>query len=246
LLRLEHIDALYGDVQVLYDLSMTVEEGEIVALVGPNGAGKSTTLRTISGLLTHRRGRIVFDGQAIDRIPSYRRVALGLVQVPEGRRLFPFMTVLENLELGCYTPQARAQKSQTFQLIFDLMPILQERRHQLASSLSGGEQQMCAIGRGLMARPKVLMLDEPTLGLAPMMVSTIFDTIKAVNAQGTTVVLVEQNVRQALNLAHRGVVLESGRVVLTGLSQSLQGDERLRKAYLGIKDRDQESGNANV
>jgi branched-chain amino acid transport system ATP-binding protein len=238
LLRLEHIDALYGDVQVLYDFSMTVEEGEIVALVGPNGAGKSTTLRTISGLLPHRRGHIVFDGQPIDRIPSYRRVALGLVQVPEGRRLFPFMTVLENLELGCYTPQARAQKSQTFQLIFDLMPILQERRHQLASSLSGGEQQMCAIGRGLMARPKVLMLDEPTLGLAPKMVSTIFDTIKAVNAQGTTVVLVEQNVRQALNLAHRGVVLESGRVVLTGLSQNLQGDERLRKAYLGIKDRD--------
>jgi branched-chain amino acid transport system ATP-binding protein len=242
LLRLEHIDAFYGDVQVLYDLSLTVEQGEVVALVGANGAGKSTTLRVTSGLLSHRRGSILFDGQPIDRMPSYRRVALGLVQVPEGRRLFPFMTVLENLELGCYTPQARAEKERTFQLIFDLMPILEERRHQLASSLSGGEQQMCAIGRGLMGRPKVLMLDEPTLGLAPKMVAMIFDTIKEVNAQGTTVVLVEQNVRQALNLAHRGYVLESGRMVLTGPSQSLQGDERLRQAYLGITGRGRESG----
>jgi branched-chain amino acid transport system ATP-binding protein len=235
LLRLEHIDAFYGDVQVLYDLSLAVEAGEIVALVGANGAGKTTTLRVISGLLSHRRGHIAFEGQPIDHLPPHRRVGLGLIQIPEGRRLFPFMTVLENLELGCYTPQARAEKERTLRLIFELMPILWERRRQLASSLSGGEQQMCAIARGLMGKPKVLMLDEPTLGLAPMMVATIFNTIREVNAQGTTIVLIEQNVRQSLNLAHRGYVLEQGRIVLAGSAQSLQGDDRLKKAYLGLR-----------
>ena len=204
------------------------------ALVGANAAGKSTTLRVISGLVTPRRGRVVLDGQDLTPVPAHQRVDLGIVQVPEGRRLFPFMSVTENLLLGAHTTRARAERDATLKYVYTLFPVLEERRAQLAGSLSGGEQQMCAIGRALMARPRVLMLDEPTLGLAPVLVKRIFDTVRTINADGMTVMLVEQNVRQALTLAHRAAVLESGHLVLHGQGAELLGDERLKRAYLGM------------
>jgi branched-chain amino acid transport system ATP-binding protein len=234
LLRLEGIDAFYGDLQALYDVSLEVEQGRVFALVGANAAGKSTTLRVVSGLVAPRRGRVVFDGEDLARIPAARRVDLGIVQVPEGRRLFPFMTVRENLLLGAHTPRARAQRPDTLSYVYRLFPVLEERATQLAGSLSGGEQQMCAIGRALMARPRLLMLDEPTLGLAPVLVGRIFDTVRTINADGVTILLVEQNVRQALTLATRACVLESGKLVLEGAGRELLGDERLKRAYLGL------------
>jgi branched-chain amino acid transport system ATP-binding protein len=234
LLRLEGIDAFYGDLQALYDVSLEVEQGRVFALVGANAAGKSTTLRVISGLVTPHRGRVVLDGQDLSRVPAHQRVDLGIVQVPEGRRLFPFMSVVENLLLGAHTPRARTGRDATLAYVYRMFPVLEERRTQLAGSLSGGEQQMCAIGRALMARPRVLMLDEPTLGLAPVLVQRIFETVRAINADGMTVLLVEQNVRQALTLAHRAAVLESGHLVLHGQGSELLGDERLKRAYLGM------------
>jgi branched-chain amino acid transport system ATP-binding protein len=234
LLRLEGIDAFYGDLQALYDVSLEVEQGRVFALVGANAAGKSTTLRVISGLVTPRRGRVVLDGQDLTTVPAHARVDLGVVQVPEGRRLFPFMSVTENLLLGAHTARARAERDATLKYVYTLFPVLEERRAQLAGSLSGGEQQMCAIGRALMARPRVLMLDEPTLGLAPVLVKRIFDTVRTINADGMTIMLVEQNVRQALTLATRACVLESGKLVLEGAGRDLLGDERLKRAYLGL------------
>jgi branched-chain amino acid transport system ATP-binding protein len=234
LLRLEDIDAFYDDLQALYDVSLEVERGRVFALVGANAAGKSTTLRVISGLVTPRRGRVVLDGQDLTPVPAHQRVDLGIVQVPEGRRLFPFMSVAENLLLGAHTPRARSVRNDTLRYVYTLFPVLEDRRAQLAGSLSGGEQQMCAIGRALMARPRVLMLDEPTLGLAPVLVARIFDTVRTINADGMTVLLVEQNVRQALTIAHRAAVLESGRLVLTGDGRELLGDDRLKRAYLGL------------
>ena len=234
MLRLEGVDAYYGDLQALYDVSLEVEQGRVFALVGANAAGKSTTLRVISGLVTPRRGRVVFDGQDLTHVPAHQRVDLGIVQVPEGRRLFPFMTVAENLLLGAHTPRARAVRGDTLRHVYTMFPVLEDRRSQLAGSLSGGEQQMCAIGRALMARPRLLMLDEPTLGLAPLLVARIFETVKRINTDGVTVLLVEQNVRQALGLAHRACVLESGHLVLDGPAQTLLGDERLKRAYLGL------------
>jgi branched-chain amino acid transport system ATP-binding protein len=234
LLRLEGVDAYYDDLQALYEVSLEVEQGRVFALVGANAAGKSTTLRVISGLLAPRRGRVVLDGQDLTRVPAHQRVDLGIVQVPEGRRLFPFMTVAENLGLGAHTPRARAVRDETLRYVYTLFPVLAERRGQLAGSLSGGEQQMCAIGRALMARPRVLMLDEPTLGLAPVLVARIFETVRTINADGMTVLLVEQNVRQALTLSHQAAVLESGHLVLSGQGRELLGDERLKRAYLGM------------
>jgi branched-chain amino acid transport system ATP-binding protein len=234
LLRLEGVDAYYDDLQALYDVSLEVEQGRVFALVGANAAGKSTTLRVISGLVTPRRGRVVFDGQDLTHVPAHQRVDLGIVQVPEGRRLFPFMTVNENLLLGAHTPRARAARGETLRHVYTMFPVLEDRRTQLAGSLSGGEQQMCAIGRALMARPRVLMLDEPTLGLAPVLVARIFETVRTINGDGVTVLLVEQNVRQALTLATRAAVLESGHLVLTGQGRELLGDERLKRAYLGL------------
>jgi branched-chain amino acid transport system ATP-binding protein len=234
LLKLESIDAYYGDLQALYEVSLEVEQGRVFALVGANAAGKSTTLRVISGLVTPRRGRIVLDGRDLGRVPAHERVDLGIVQVPEGRRLFPFMTVTENLLLGAHPARARAARDETLTYVYQLFPVLADRREQLAGSLSGGEQQMCAIGRALMAKPRVLMLDEPTLGLAPVLVARIFETVRTINADGMTVLLVEQNVRQALTLADRAAVLESGHLVLTGRGRDLLGDDRLKRAYLGL------------
>jgi branched-chain amino acid transport system ATP-binding protein len=234
LLTLEGIDAFYGDLQALYDVSLTVEQGRVFALVGANAAGKSTTLRVVSGLVTPRRGRVLLEGQDLSRVPAHQRVDLGIVQVPEGRRLFPFMSVAENLLLGAHTARARAEREATLRYVYGLFPVLADRQRQLAGSLSGGEQQMCAIGRALMARPRVLMLDEPTLGLAPVLVARIFETVRTINADGMTVLLVEQNVRQALTLAHRAAVLESGHLVLDGRGAELLGDERLKRAYLGL------------
>jgi branched-chain amino acid transport system ATP-binding protein len=234
LLRLEAIDAFYGDLQALADVSFEVAEREILALVGANAAGKSTTLRVVSGLVAPRRGRVLFGDAELTAVQAHLRVERGIVQVPEGRRLFPFMTVTENLLLGAHATRARGERARTLEYVYALFPALADRRTQLAGSLSGGEQQMCAIGRALMARPRLLMLDEPTLGLAPVLVAKIFETVRAINADGVTVLLVEQNVRQALTLAHRACVLESGRLVLQGAARALLGDERLKRAYLGL------------
>jgi branched-chain amino acid transport system ATP-binding protein len=234
LLKLEGIDAYYGDLQALYGVSLEVEQGRVFALVGANAAGKSTTLRVISGLVAPRQGRVVFDGTDLTHVPAHQRVDLGIVQVPENRRLFPFMSVSENLMLGAHSPRARASRDETLRYVYTLFPVLEERRTQLAGSLSGGEQQMCAIGRALMSRPRVLMLDEPTLGLAPVLVARIFETVRTINGDGMTILLVEQNVRQALTLAHRAAVLESGHLVLSGQGRELLGDDRLKRAYLGL------------
>jgi branched-chain amino acid transport system ATP-binding protein len=234
LLRLEAIDTYYGDLQALAGVGFEVREGEIVALVGANAAGKSTTLRVISGLVAPRHGRVLLGDADLTAVPAHMRVERGIVHVPEGRRLFPFMTITENLLLGAHAARARAERDRTLEYVYGLFPVLKDRATQLAGSLSGGEQQMCAIGRALMARPRVLMLDEPTLGLAPVLVARIFETVRAINADGMTVLLVEQNVRQALALAHRACVLESGRLVLEGPARELAGDERLRRAYLGM------------
>ena len=234
MLKLEGIDAYYGDLQALYGVSLEVEQGRVFALVGANAAGKSTTLRVISGLVAPRQGRVIFDGTDLTHVPAHQRVDLGIVQVPENRRLFPFMTVTENLLLGAHSPRARAARDETLRYVYTLFPVLEERRTQLAGSLSGGEQQMCAIGRALMSRPRVLMLDEPTLGLAPVLVARIFETVRTINGDGMTILLVEQNVRQALTLAHRAAVLESGHLVLSGQGRELLGDDRLKRAYLGM------------
>jgi branched-chain amino acid transport system ATP-binding protein len=234
LLKLDGVDAFYGDLQALFSVSVEVPDGKIMALVGANAAGKSTTIRVISGLVTPRHGRVLFGGDDLARVPAHRRVELGIVQVPEGRRLFPFMSVTENLLLGAHTPHARASRGATLEYVHTLFPVLHDRRAQLAGSLSGGEQQMCAIGRALMARPKLLMLDEPTLGLAPVLVGRIFETVRTINADGVTVLIVEQNVRQALALADRAAVLESGKLVLEGAGRDLLVDDRLKRAYLGM------------
>ena len=234
MLRLEAIDAFYDDLQALADVSFEVAEREILALVGANAAGKSTTLRVVSGLVAPRRGRVLFGDAELTAVPAHLRVERGIVQVPEGRRLFPFMSVTENLLLGAHARRARAERERTLDYVLALFPALADRKAQLAGSLSGGEQQMCAIGRALMARPRLLMLDEPTLGLAPVLVTKIFETVRAINAEGVTVLLVEQNVRQALTLAHRACVLESGKLVLQGRARELLGDERLKRAYLGL------------
>ena len=234
MLEVSDIDVAYGDVAVLHGMSVNVEEGEIVALVGANAAGKTTIINTISGMMRPRKGSIRFRGHRIDHFPPYEIVALGLVQVPEGRRLFPYMTVLENLELGAYSREARQQRIKSLGMVFGLLPVLKDRQAQLAGSLSGGEQQMLAIGRGLMALPRLLMLDEPSVGLAPLMVKQILETVRDINSRGTTVLLVEQNVQHSLRLAHRGYVLENGRIVLEGKGADLLANPHLKKAYLGM------------
>ena len=231
LLRVDGIEVAYGQVPAVRGASLEVRPGEIVALIGSNGAGKTTTLRAISGLLPIRRGRIDFEGDRLDGLPSSKVVGRGIAHVPEGRQLFPSMTVLENLELGAGA--AKALKAESLEWVFELFPRLRERRRQLAGTLSGGEQQMVAIGRGLMARPKLLMLDEPSLGLAPVVVRAIFDNLVEINRRGMAILLVEQNVLRALQLSHRGYVLENGQIVLDGPRDTLLADGHIKQAYLG-------------
>jgi branched-chain amino acid transport system ATP-binding protein len=231
LLRLDSIEAGYRDLVAVREVSLEVRAGEVVSLIGSNGAGKTTTLRAITGLLPVRRGRIDFDGARIDGRSSAQVVARGIAHVPEGRQLFPTMTVRENLELG---GRGRRGRAQALDEVFALFPRLREREGQLAGTLSGGEQQMCAIGRGLMARPKLLLLDEPSLGLAPVMVKLIFDNLRDINARGTTILLVEQNVPRALALSHRAYVIENGRIVLDGPRDVLQQSPHIKQAYLGL------------
>ena len=234
LLELRGIDVFHGNLPALRDVSLHVEAGEILSVVGANGAGKTTMLRTISGLLRPRAGEIVLAEARLDRLPCHVVVERGVVQVPEGRKIFPSLTVLENLELGSYTSRARAERRQSLERVFALFPILGERRRQVAGTLSGGQQQMLAIGRALMALPRILMLDEPSLGLAPLVVQEIFGIIAEINRAGTTILLVEQNTRQALALAQRGYVLENGRVALVGRGSELLDNEHVRRAYLGL------------
>jgi branched-chain amino acid transport system ATP-binding protein len=234
LLRVEGLEVAYGDVTALWDVGLDVGEGEIVALVGGNGAGKTTTLKTISGLLRPRRGRVLLGGDDLGALPATEIVARGVVHVPEGRRLFPAMTVRDNLLLGGYPRAARRHQAERLDRVFETFPRLRERAGQVAGTLSGGEQQMVAIGRGLMAGPRLLMLDEPSLGLAPIMVDEMFRVVEDIHRQGVTVLLVEQNTEHALALASRAFVLESGRVVLSGTGAELLANPRVREAYLGL------------
>jgi len=234
LLEIRKLSFSYGDLRVLWDVDLDVREGEIVTVVGANGAGKSTTLKNVSRLLYPGAGAITFQGQDLARLESHEVVELGLVQVPEGRRIFPEMTVLENLRMGSYLPSTRKDRARNVERAFSLFPRLRERQRQLGGTMSGGEQQMLAIARGLMSSPKLLLLDEPSLGLSPLFVKNIFDIIAEINRQGTSILLVEQNVFQSLRIAHRAFVLETGRVVLSGPGPELLGNEHVKKAYLGI------------
>jgi branched-chain amino acid transport system ATP-binding protein len=233
-LEVRNIDVFYGDLQVLWDISFRVERGEIVALIGANGAGKSTTLKAISGIQKPARGEILFKGQPIDREEPYRLINRGIVHVPEARRLFVEMSVDENLDMGSLRGEAKAERGKTREMVFAMFPRLFERRGQMAGTLSGGEQQMLAIGRGLMGKPLLQMFDEPSLGLSPILVRDIFNVIKRIKEEGTTVLIVEQNVKQTLAIADRAYVLESGRIVLEGTGESLLNDEHVRSAYLGV------------
>ncbi len=234
MLNLDNISTYYGDVQALRNVSLHVKEGQIVSIVGSNGAGKSTTLNTISGVVQSSSGTIEFLGKRIENLPPHQIVEMGLVQIPEARLLFPYMTVLENLELGSFASRARGETKESLESVFELFPILRDRKNQLAGTLSGGEQQMLAIARGLMAKPRLLMLDEPSLGLAPLLVKQVFETVKRINGQGITVLLVEQNVFHSLSAADEAYVLENGSVVLGGPGKEVLDNPQVREAYLGI------------
>jgi branched-chain amino acid transport system ATP-binding protein len=233
LLSVERIDVFYGDVQAVRGVSFDVEPGEVVTLIGANGAGKSTTLRTVAGLLAPRAGRVVFEGVDVAGVAAHVLASRGLVLVPEGRQLWPGMSVLENLRMGAYVRGARAKADTTLEAVFAMFPVLRRRIHQKAGTLSGGEQQMCAIGRGLMAQPRLLLLDEPALGLSPLLVKEVFATLREIRARGVTILLVEQNVPHALRLADRAYVLETGEVTLSGRTDELRTDPRVREKYLG-------------
>jgi branched-chain amino acid transport system ATP-binding protein len=235
LLNLENIDAYYGSAQALKGVNLAIEAKELLTILGANGSGKSTILKVISCILKPKAGKVEFQGNRIDQLSTDAIVKLGISQSPEGRRLFPELSVLKNLSLGAYVRRKdKADKQKAMSEVFDLFPVLRNRPHQLAGTLSGGEQQMLAIGRALMSTPKLLLLDEPSLGLAPLVVSKIFETIQRINVNGTAICLVEQNAAMAITIAHRGYVLESGRVVLTGTREVLRNDEKIRRAYLGI------------
>jgi len=234
MLEIEDLVVGYGDIGVLWKCSLRIERGEVVTLLGANGAGKTTLMRAISRIVNSTSGRIVLEGSDITKAPSQNVVHAGIAHVPEGRKLWPDMTVEENLLLGAYPRRARASSAQTLAEVYALFPRVRERRKQIAGTLSGGEQQMVAIGRGLMSKPDLLMLDEPSLGLAPIIVGELFESIRAINARGTTVLLVEQNVRGALEVASRGYVLETGRVVTTGTRDELLASDEIQKAYLGL------------
>ncbi|GAA4577423.1 ABC transporter ATP-binding protein [Micromonospora coerulea] len=234
LLEINDLTLLYGRIQALHGISLTVNEGEVVALIGANGAGKTTTMRAISGLRPVAQGSIIFDGTDVTRMRADLRVVRGIGQAPEGRGVFPGMSVVENLEMGAYTRRDRGGIAEDMKMVMDLFPRLAERRKQAGGTLSGGEQQMLAVGRALMARPRLLLLDEPSMGLAPMLIQQIFEIITRINEQGTTILLVEQNAQQALSRAHRGYVLETGRIVKEGSGRDLLHDPAVKEAYLGV------------
>ena len=234
MLEVKKANLAYGQMQVLKEVSLQVRDREIVSLIGANSAGKSSMLNAISGLVPLAGGEILFEGKPIHSLPSHEIIEMGIIQVPEGRRIFPYMSVRENLLMGCYSRRSRPKSGETLQRVFELFPRLAERRSQLGESMSGGEQQMLAIGRGLMAGPKILMLDEPSLGLAPIIVDMIFKVLQEVNRQGVTILLVEQNVKESLDISSRGYVLENGRVSLEGAAKDLLENSYLKKAYLGL------------
>jgi branched-chain amino acid transport system ATP-binding protein len=234
MLAVEKLGFAYGDMKVLWDVDLTVNEGEIVTLVGSNGAGKSTTLKNVSRLVSWSSGSIRFEGEDLSRFQPHQVVERGVVQVPEGRKIFPEMTVMENLRMGSFPKSCRKDRQKNVERVFSLFPRLKEREKQLGGTLSGGEQQMLAIGRSLMAKPRLLLLDEPSLGLSPLLVKNIFQIITEINRQGVTILLVEQNVYQSLRIANRAYVLETGRVVLTGTGDELLSNEHVRKAFLGM------------
>ena len=234
MLKIEKLNFSYGDLKVLWDIDLEVNQGEIVTVVGSNGAGKSTTLKNISRLARWQSGAISFNGTDLSRYEPHEVVEMGIIQVPEGRKIFPEMTVLENLRMGSFIKSARSTRDANVDRVFSLFPRLKEREKQLGGTMSGGEQQMLAIARGLMANPKLILLDEPSLGLAPLLVKFIFDIIQEINKQGVTVLLVEQNVYQSLRISHRAYVLETGRVVLTGKGEDLLNDDHVKKAFLGM------------
>jgi branched-chain amino acid transport system ATP-binding protein len=235
LLELSDVHTYYGNIHALKGISLNVDKGEIVTLIGANGAGKSTTLRTISGITPARQGQVMLEGQRIDKTPAHKIVNMGVLQSPEGRRIFPRLTVRENLEMGAFTRTDKGEIAADMEKVFGLFPRLKERVNQYGGTLSGGEQQMLAIARALMGRPKVLLLDEPSMGLAPVLVEQIFSIIKDINAQGTTILLVEQNALMALGIAHRGYVLQTGQIVLSDSAQGLSENETVQKAYLGME-----------
>ncbi len=235
LLNLESVETGYGETQVLWGISLSVEKGKITVMLGSNGAGKTTTLRVITGILRPWKGSVIFEGKDVSKIPTHKRVAMGIVMVPEGRRLWPELTVYENLELGAYTKRAREKFSDSLDLVYSLFPRLRERKDQLAGTLSGGEQQMLAIGRALMSAPSVLLLDEPSLGLAPKLVAEIMNVVRRLKEeQGLTVLLVEQNVHMSLQIADYGYVIEQGRITLQGSRDELEASDKIKKAYLGM------------
>ncbi len=236
LLELENVHTYYGHIHALKGLSITVEEGEVVTLIGANGAGKSTTLNTICGLLRPRQGSVRLAGEDLTKFKPHQIVAKGVAQVPEGRRVLGRLTVTENLEMGAFTRKDKKEIAQDMERVFTLFPRLKERRSQISGTLSGGEQQMLATGRGIMARPRILLMDEPSMGLAPVLVDSIFDTIKQLHKEGTTILLVEQNARMALSVANRGYVMQTGEVVLKDSAEVLRANEMVRKAYLGIQE----------
>ena len=234
MLEVSNINTFYGNIQALWDVSLKIEEAELVALVGANGAGKTTLLNTISGLLPPASGQVEFLGKRIDRLQSHTIVELGMSHIPEGRKLFPEMSVRENLEMGAYTKRVWKQKQETLDEVYQLFPILKARKGQLARTLSGGEQQMVAMGRGLMSKPRLCIIDEPSSGLAPLVVDEVFQTIQGLRGQGISIFLIEQNVQQTLEIADRAYVLENGRIVLSGKSEELLQEEMIKKAFLGL------------
>ncbi len=234
MLQVDSIDVYYGDVKALGNVSFSVGAGEVVALLGPNGAGKTTTLNAISGLLRPLQGKIYFEGRDMSRTPDHAMASLGIAHVPEGRRLFPDMTVLENLEMGSFVPEARAKRRDSLQMAFSLFPRLKERISQKAGTLSGGEAQMLAIARGIMTRPKLMLMDEPSLGLSPLLVSRLFEIIGQINREGITILLVEQNVVHALTHSSRAYIMETGTVVLQGASEAMLDNDHIKEAYLGV------------
>ena len=233
MLEVRDLEVYYGVIQALKGISFDVDQGEIVALIGANGAGKTTTLHTVTGLLSAKAGKIVYEGTDITRVPGYKLVSMGIAHVPEGRRVFATLTVLQNLKMGAYTRKDKNEMEETLKMIYKRFPRLEERKNQLAGTLSGGEQQMLAMGRALMSSPKLLMLDEPSMGLAPILIEQIFDIVRELHAAGTTILLVEQNAQMALSVADRAYVLETGRVVMDGTGAELLTNERVRSAYLG-------------